>query len=147
MNDTTDDTKNFNFMSRNLPGGLVLASIQAKCRNALSINEFTMTISSTKFISCENFQNLLQTHEIFLNEKELASIERKCSSGTKDLDSAKLLRYIDIGIPDSYTDLDQFIDPLPQPYRMISKIIEVWCYIVASTILFKIIFMCIVSWR
>ena len=124
-----DETKSSLFASRNLPGGqAVIASIQSKIRDSNAVDRIlsrAVSIVEHGTIPMKNLLEILEEHEVYLDARECDLIDRRFISPNGDIEYNRLMKMLDFGLPKDHMNPDLFSDPLPQPYRMISKILEV----------------------
>ena len=76
-------------------------------------------------ISMANLVACMEEQHVFLEKRECDLLERRFTNSTGDLEYFRLIKTLDIGTPSDHMDPMHFEDILPQPYRMISKILEV----------------------
>lgn len=111
------------------PGGQALInSIQQKLRNATSIRDLIIAMESkvnTGVISMMDLVAVMEDHQVFLDKKECDMLDRRFTNSSGDLEYFRLIKTLDIGTPTEHVDPAHFEDVLPQPYRMIAKILEV----------------------
>jgi hypothetical protein len=106
----------------------LINSIQQKLRHASSIRDLIIAMESkvnTGAISLVDLVTALEDHHVFLDKKECDILDRRFTNSSGDLEYFRLIKTLDIGTPAEHMDPEHFEDPLPQPYRMISKILEV----------------------
>jgi hypothetical protein len=113
-----------------LSGGsqATFSNLQFKMRMATSvpdlIEEMTNQANENGCMSLKMISGILQKYGVILESKESELISRKYLSPNGSIQALRLLKVLDIGIPSDYLEIDKFQDPLPQPYRMISKVLE-----------------------
>lgn len=88
------------------------------------IEEITGQANENGCLSLKTITGIFQKYGVILDPKESELISRRYLSPNGSIQALKLLNALDIGIPSDYLEIDKFQDPLPQPYRMISKVLE-----------------------
>jgi hypothetical protein len=88
------------------------------------IEDMTKQASETGLMSLKLISFIFEKYGVLLESKESELISRRFISPSGSIQALKLLKALDIGIPADYLELDKFQDPLPQPFRMISKLLE-----------------------
>jgi hypothetical protein len=76
-------------------------------------------------ISLVDLVAAMEEYDVFLDKRECDVLDRRFTNASGDLEYFRLIKTLDIGTPAEHMDPEHFEDILPQPYRMISKILEV----------------------
>jgi hypothetical protein len=109
-------------------GQATFSNLQFKMRMATSvpdlIEEITSQANESGCVSLKMVTGIFQKYGVILESKESELISRRYISPNGSIQVLKLLNALDIGVPSDYLEIDKFQDPLPQPYRMISKVLE-----------------------
>ena len=106
---------------------LMFGSIRDKVRHGLAIAEhLSAALSTSSYLSYQDWHHLLVSQQIYLTDDEIAYCHKKCTDfhHKEHINLRKFIKGIDLLVPDTHTDPAQFEDVLPQPYRMIAKILE-----------------------
>jgi hypothetical protein len=114
-------------MASYLGGQAIVSSIQSKIRET-HVGELIKSISQrveNGTIPMRTLLSALAEHNVQLDSKECELIDRRFVTSNGEIEYHKLMKTLDIGLPSDHIDPDLFLDPLPQPYRMISKLLEV----------------------
>lgn len=109
-------------------GQALITSIQQKLRSATSIRDLIIALESkvnAGVISLVDLVSVLEDHQVYLDKKECDVLDRRFTNSSGDLEYFRLIKTLDIGTPEEHMDPTHFEDTLPQPYRMIAKILEV----------------------
>ena len=118
------DITYFNFR---LGGQAVIASIQSKIRDSNAVDDIlrkSIALIDRGTIPLRQLLDIFEEHEVYLDSKECDLIDRRFSSPNGAIEYHRLMKTLDFGIPSDHIDPDHFADPLPQPYRMICKLLE-----------------------
>lgn len=132
-----------------LSSSSLFGSIRDKVRHGLAIAEhLTATLSTSTYLSYNEWHHLLVSQQIHLTDDEITYCHKKCTDfhHKEYINMKKFAKGIDLLVPNSHTDPEQFEDILPQPYRMITKILEgdildvAWLEIIRRQVMISLFF-------
>lgn len=109
-------------------GQALINNIQQKLRHATSIRDLIIAMESkvhAGVISLIDLVAAMEEYDVYLDQRECDVLDRRFTNASGCLEYFRLIKTLDIGNPADHMDPEHFEDILPQPYRMISKILEV----------------------